>query len=423
MPKVLRSVYVQVLVAIVAGCILGWLAPEWGVAVKPLGDGFIKLMKMMIGPIIFSTVVCGISALGDLRKVGRVGLKAILYFEVITTMGLLLGLAVVNFFKPGAGISARAETLQTSEISVFAESAKRLSSTDFLLNIIPKTFVDAFVSGETLQVLCVAILFGAALSSMGRKAAPVVSLLHDLSEAFLRIIGFIMKLAPFAAFGAMGFTVGKFGVGTLAQLLKLLGCVYLTCAGFVFLVLAAVMRLTGLSLLKFMRFIREEILLVLGTSSSESALPRMLVKMEKLGCEKSVVGLVIPTGYSFNLDGTSIYLSMAAVFVAQATETPLSFESQLGLLGLLLLTSKGAAAVTGGGFVTLSATLGALGTVPVSGLALLLGVDRFMSEARAVTNLIGNGVATIFIAHWESALNHGQARSALDAPSEHDLGG
>ncbi|HEY5895048.1 MAG TPA: dicarboxylate/amino acid:cation symporter [Chthoniobacterales bacterium] len=420
--KGLRSLYVQVLVAIAAGCLVGWLAPEWGVAMKPLGDGFIKLVKMMIGPIIFATVVCGIGALGDLRKVGRVGLKALIYFEVLTTFALVIGLVVVNLIKPGVGIHANAAALDASSIQTYTAAAQHLTTVDFILNIIPKTFVDAFVSGEILQVLCVGILFGAALSMMGKNSTPIVSLMHHITDALMKIIGLIMKLAPFAAFGAMGFTIGKFGVGSIVQLLGLLACVYLTCLGFIFIVLAGIMRLNGFSLWKFLRYIREELLLVLGTSSSESALPRMLIKMQRMGCEKSVVGLVLPTGYSFNLDGTSIYLTMAAVFVAQATDTPLSLAQQIGLLVILLLTSKGAAAVTGGGFVTLSATLASVGTVPVAGLTLLLGIDRFMSEARAITNLIGNGVATLFIASWEKALDRDKAHAALNDPAAHELG-
>jgi aerobic C4-dicarboxylate transport protein len=417
----LRSLYVQVLIAIALGCLLGWLEPTWGVALKPLGDGFIKLIKMMIGPIIFTTLVSGIGALGDLRKVGRVGLKSLLYFELLTTLALVIGLVVVNLIKPGAGIHADPHSLGTEALKSYTSAAQHGSTVDFLLHIIPQTFVDAFVSGELLQVLLVAIFFGAALSMLGSKAAPLLALIHDASAAFMKIIGMIMKLAPIAAFGAMGFTIGKFGVGSLIQLAGLLLCVYLTCAGFIFIVLAAIMRLNGFSLWKFLRYIREELLLVLGTSSSESALPRMLLKMERMGCEKSIVGLVLPTGYSFNLDGTSIYLTMAAVFVAQATDTPLSIGQQIAMLLILLLTSKGAAAVTGGGFVTLSATLASLGTVPVAGLTLLLGIDRFMSEARAITNLIGNGVAVLFIANWERSLDRDKANAVLNDPAAHEL--
>jgi aerobic C4-dicarboxylate transport protein len=413
--------YVQVLIGIALGVTLGYVHKDWGVKLKPLGDGFISLVKMMIAPIIFTTVVTGIGALGDLKKVGRVGLKAIIYFEVVTTLALVLGLIVVNVVQPGAGMNIDASTLDTTDIKAYTASAQHLTTTEFILNIIPKTFVSAFVHGEILQVLLVAILFGAALSMMGEKGKPVLDLLHTLSTAFMKIIGMIMYLAPLAAFGAMAFTIGKFGVGTLVQLLSLLACVYLTCLAFIFLVLGLIMRSIGFSLWKFLRYIREELLLVLGTSSSESALPPMLMKMERLGCDKAVVGLVLPTGYSFNLDGTSIYLTMAAVFVAQATNTPLSIEQQIGMLLMLLLTSKGAAAVTGGGFVTLSATLASIRTVPVAGLTLLLGVDRFMSEARALTNLIGNGVATLFIANWEKALDREQAKAVLDTKGPHEI--
>lgn len=420
--RALGSLYIQVLIAIVLGCLLGWFEPKWGVAMKPLGDGFIKLVKMMIGPIIFTTVVAGIGVLGDLKKVGRVGLKALLYFEVVTTLALIIGLVVVNLIKPGVGIHANPATLDTKAIESYTTTAAHQSTVEFILKIIPQTFVDAFVSGEILQVLLVAVLFGAALSLMGVKGEPLINLTHDISSAFMKIIGMIMKLAPIAAFGAMGFTIGKFGVGSILQLLGLLGCVYFTCFGFVFLVLGGIMRWNGFSLWKFLRYIREELLLVLGTSSSESALPRMLIKMERMGCQKDIVGLVLPTGYSFNLDGTSIYLTMAAVFVAQATDTPLTIAQQIGMLFILLLTSKGAAAVTGGGFVTLSATLVSVAHVPVAGLTLLVGVDRFMSEVRAITNLIGNGVATLFIANWENALDRQQANKVLNDPAAHELG-
>ena len=416
------GLYVQVLLAIVCGGLLGWLYPDWGVALLPLGDGFVRLIKMMIGPIIFTTVVAGIGSLGDLRKVGRVGLKALLYFEALTTLALVIGLVVVNVIKPGVGIHADPRQLDASTLKGYSLAAQKLSTVEFLMNIIPKTYLDAFVSGEILQVLFIAILSGTALSMMGSRGASVVALIKDVCDLFMRVIAIVMRLAPVAAFGAMGFTIGKFGVGSVVKLIGLLLCVYLTCAAFVFVVLGLVMRLNGLSLWKFLRYIREEILLVLGTSSSESALPRMLLKMERMGCESSLVGLVLPTGYSFNLDGTSIYLTMAAVFVAQATDTPLGFTQQLGLLFVLLLTSKGAAAVTGGGFVTLSATLSSVGTVPVSGLTLLLGIDRFMSEARAITNLIGNGVAVAVIACWENAIDRERAKTVLDDPGAHELG-
>ncbi len=415
--RALRSLYVQVLIGITLGIILGLLEPGWGSKLKPLGDAFINLVKMMIAPIIFCTVVTGIGALGDLKKVGRVGLKAIIYFEVVTTVALIIGLVVVNVLKPGEGFSST----DIADAKPMAAAAAPVTTTAFLMNIIPKTFVSAFVSGEILQVLLIAIFSGIALSMMGEKGKPVVDLLHLAGTAFMKIIGMIMHLAPIAAFGAMAYTIGEHGVGSLVKLLYLLACVYLTCIAFVFIVLGLIMKSIGFSLWKFLRYIREELLLVLGTSSSESALPPMLEKMERLGCDKAVVGLVLPTGYSFNLDGTSIYLTMAAVFVAQATNTPLTLPQQISMLLVLLLTSKGAAAVTGGGFVTLSATLNTVNTHLVSGLPLLVGIDRFMSEARAITNLIGNGVATLFIANWEKALDREQAKAVLDTKGPHEI--
>ncbi len=415
--RALGSLYVQVLIGIVLGVALGYFKKEWGAALKPLGDGFINLVKMMIAPIIFCTVVTGIGALGDLKKVGRVGLKAIIYFEVVTTLALIIGLVVVNVVKPGAGFTAT----ELAQTTAAVPGGKALTTTEFAMNIIPKTYVSAFVSGEILQVLLIAVLSGIALSMMGEKGRPVVDLLYTVSTGFMKIIGMIMHLAPIAAFGAMAYTIGEHGVGSLVKLLYLLACVYITCLAFIFIVLGGIMRSIGFSLWKFLRYIREELLLVLGTSSSESALPPMLEKLERLGCEKAVVGLVLPTGYSFNLDGTSIYLTMAAVFVAQATNTPLTLAQQVSMLLVLLLTSKGAAAVTGGGFVTLSATLNTVNTHLVAGLPLLVGIDRFMSEARAITNLIGNGVATVFISNWEKALDREQAKAMLDTKGPHEI--
>lgn len=412
--RALKSLYIQVIVGIILGCLVGYFSPKTGIALEPIGKGFVNLVKMLIAPIIFLTIVAGIGSLGDLRKVGRVGLKAIVYFEIVTTLALAIGLIVVNLVQPGVGMNAHP--------GAAAGEAKSHSTVEFILNIIPTTFVSAFTSGEILQVLLVAILFGSALSLMKEQRNHLVHLIDAASHAFMKIVGIIMKLAPLAAFGAMAFTVGKLGIEKLAQLLGLLACVYLTCIAFIFIVLGLIMRSIGFSLFKFLRYIREEILLVLGTSSSESALPRMLIKMEKLGCEKSVVGLVLPTGYSFNLDGTSIYLTMSAIFIAQATNTPLTLWQQLAILGLLLLTSKGAAAVTGGGLVTLSATLTSIKTVPAAGVDLIFGIDRFMSEARAITNLIGNGVATLFIANWEKALNREHAIAVLNDPGAHDIG-
>ncbi len=401
-----KRLYVQVLFAIALGVALGAFFPETGATMKPLGDAFIKLIKMMIAPIIFATVVVGIAKMGDMKEVGRVGLKALIYFEVVSTVALAIGLIVVNILQPGAGMNVDPSTLDTKAIANYAAAAHNQSTTDFLMNIIPNSVVDAFAKGEILQVLLFSVLFGLALSRLGDKAKPLVKILDEFSHGLFGVIGMIMHFAPIGAFGAMAFTIGKYGIGSLKQLGFLMANVYITCALFVFVVLGLIAKFTGFSLLKFLAYIKEELLIVLGTSSSESALPRMMTKLENLGCHKPVVGMVIPTGYSFNLDGTSIYLTMAAIFIAQALNVPLTLTEQLTILGVLLLTSKGAAAVTGGGFITLAATLATLGgKLPVEGLALLLGVDRFMSEARAITNLIGNGVATIVVSKWENALN------------------
>ncbi len=410
-----KRLYAQVLFAIAVGVILGAVAPDMGTAVKPLGDAFIKLIKMMIAPIVFCTVVVGIAKMGDMKEVGRVGLKALLYFEVVTTLALVIGLVVVNVVQPGHGINADPAHLDAKAVASYAAGAKSLSTVDFLVNVIPTTFVDAFAKGEILQVLLISVLFGLVLAKMGDKGKLLVNVIDQASHALFGIIGMIMYFAPLGAFGAMAFTIGKYGVGSLVQLGQLMAAVYLTCFLFVVIVLGLIARATGFSLWKFIRYIKEEILIVLGTSSSESALPRMIAKLENLGCAKPVVGMVVPTGYSFNLDGTSIYLTMAAIFIAQATNVDLSIGQQLTILGVLLLTSKGAAAVTGGGFVTLAATLSTIDTLPVAGLALLLGIDRFMSEARAITNLIGNGVATVVIAKWEGALDTGRMARVLDS--------
>ena len=410
--------YFQVLVAIAVGVALGYFYPALGARMKPLGDGFIKLIKMMIAPIIFSTVVVGIAKMGDMKEVGRVGIKALFYFEVVTTLALVIGLVVVNVVQPGAGMNIDVSKLNASKINKYKESAQSLSTVDILLHIIPDSVVGAFASGEILQVLFFSILFGLALARLGVKGRPLVDLIDQLSHVLFDVIGIIMRLAPIGAFGAMAFTIGKFGIGTLRKLGWLMACVYTTCFLFVFVVLGSIARLTGFRLWPFLRYIKEEILIVLGTSSSEAALPRMITKLENLGCARPVVGLVIPAGYSFNLDGTSIYLTMAAIFIAQATNVPLSLGQQLEILGVLLLTSKGAAAVTGGGFITLAATLSTIGHIPVEGLALLLGIDRFMSEARAITNLIGNGVATVVIARWEGALDVKRMQSVLAGQTE-----
>jgi aerobic C4-dicarboxylate transport protein len=412
--SVWKSLYVQVLLGIACGVILGYAAPETGAAMRPLGDGFIKLIRMLIAPVIFCTLVVGIAQMGALKELGRIGLRALVYFEVVSSLALVIGLTVVRVVAPGANVNADAASLDTSVVSAYAAAAKTLTATEFVLNIIPTTFVDAFAKGEILQVLLLAVLFGLALLQLGERARPLVNAIDQFSQALFRVVAMIMRLAPAGAFGAMAFTIGRYGLSALGALSKLMFSVYATCALFVFVVLGIVARMSGFSLWKLLKYIREEILIVIGTSSSESVLPRLMAKLEHLGCSKSVVGLVVPTGYSFNLDGTSIYMTMGAIFVAQATNSHLSLAEELGILAILLVTSKGAAAVTGSGFVTLAATLAVFPRIPVAGLALLVGVDRFMSEARAVTNLIGNAVATIAIARWDNALNSERARSVLD---------
>ncbi|SFN60737.1 dicarboxylate/amino acid:cation symporter [Dokdonella immobilis] len=411
-----RHLYLWVLLAIVAGGLIGHFLPQTGVALKPLGDGFIALMKMLIGPIIFLTVVIGIAGVADVKKVGRVGVKAILYFEVVSTFALVIGLLVVNTLKPGAGFNVDPATLDADAVARYATQAAERSGVQFLLDIIPKTFLDAFSgNGDLLQVLLVGLLFGFALIGLGERGKPVLVLFQDLSKVFFRMMGLIMRLAPIGAGGAMAFTIGKYGVDSLGPLAKLMGSFYLTCVLFVVLVLGTIARLAGFSIFRFLRYIRDELLLVLGTSSSESVLVPMMEKLERLGCSKSVVGLVIPSGYSFNLDGTNIYLTMAAIFVAQALNVDLTLGQELSLLLIAMLTSKGASGVTGAGFITLAATLTVVPTVPIAGLALILGIDRFMSEARALTNLVGNGVATIVVARWEGEVDVAELRRQLDA--------
>ncbi len=410
-----QTLYFKVLLAIAAGVLVGYFFPAAGTEMKPLGDGFIKLIKMIITPIIFCTVVTGIAGMDDMKKVGRVGAKALLYFEVVTTFALLIGLVVVKFIQPGVGFNADVTKLDTKALTAYTSTAaKSQSTTDFLLNIIPNSVVDAFAKGDILQVLLFAVLFGFALSAMGKKGKPIYNFIDQVSHAMFGVVGIIMKFAPIGAFGAMAFTIGKFGLGSLSRLGMLMGSFYLTCLIFIFIVLGTIAKISGFSIFKFVRYIKEELLIVLGTSSSESVLPRMMTKMEKLGCTKSVVGLVIPAGYSFNLDGTSIYLTMAALFVAQATNTPITMTQTLTILAVLMLTSKGAAGVTGSGFVTLAATFAAIPTIPVAGLALILGIDRFMSEARALTNLIGNGVATVVVSRWENELDKDRLQAALN---------
>lgn len=400
-----QHLYVQVLAAITAGILLGHFYPQLGEQMKPLGDAFIKCIKMIIAPIIFFTVVHGIASMRDMKKVGRVGLKALIYFEVLTTAALIIGLIVINLWKPGAGMNVDLSTVDTKSIAAFTAKAKDQGTVQFLMDIIPSTVVGAFATGEILQVLFFAILFAFGLQALGQHGEGVLRLIDVVSHVFFKIVGYIMKVAPIGAFGAMAFTIGKYGVATLISLGNFMLAFYVTCLLFVFVVLGSVAALSGFSIFKFIRYIKEELLIVLGTSSSETVLPRMIAKMENLGCEKSVVGLVIPTGYSFNLDGTCIYLTMAAIFLAQATGTNLTIWQELGIIGVLLLTSKGAAGVTGSGFIVLAATLASVGTIPVASIALILGIDRFMSEARALTNLIGNGVATVVVAKWEGALD------------------
>ncbi len=408
-----HHLYFQVLTAIVFGILLGHFVPDTAVSMKPLGDGFIKLIKMIIAPIIFCTVVTGIAGMQDIEKVGRVGIKALLYFEVVSTLALIIGLLVVHIIQPGVGMNVDASSLDIKGLVTYTEAAKNHNVVDFFLNIIPSSVVDAFAKGDMLQVLLFSLLFGCSLVAMKETGAEVLQFIYKVSQVLFGIVETIMKLAPIGAFGAMAFTIGKYGVASLLPLAKLMGSFYLTCLLFIFIVLGLIARVTGFSLIKFIVYIKDELLIVLGTSSSESVLPRIMIKLEQLGCSKSVVSLVIPTGYSFNLDGTSIYLAMAAIFVAQATNTPLTWTQELTLLGVLLITSKGAAGVTGSGFITLAATLSVIPTIPVAGLALILGIDRFMSEARALTNLIGNGVATVVAAKWENELDVEQLQKSL----------
>ena len=414
-----KSLYVQVLIAIAIGIALGHFYPQTAVLMKPLGDGFVKLIKMAIAPIIFCTVVTGIAGMQSMKAVGKTGGMALLYFEVVSTIALIIGLAVVNIVQPGVGMHVDPASLDTSKVAAYASAGEKQSTIEFLLNIIPNTVVGAFANGDILQVLFFSVLFGYALHRMGSLGQPIFLFIERFTQVMFNIINVIMRVAPIGAFGAMAFTIGAYGVGSLVQLGELMACFYLTCILFVLLVLGSIARFHGFNILRFINYIREELLIVLGTSSSESALPRMIAKMEKLGCDKTVVGLVIPTGYSFNLDGTSIYLTMAAVFIAQATDTQMDIIHQVTLLAVLLIASKGAAGVTGSGFIVLAATLSAVGHLPVAGLALILGIDRFMSEARALTNLVGNGVATVVVAKWCKELDEETLHRELAAgPSE-----
>ena len=413
--SILRSMFFYILLAITAGILLGVFAPAAAAAMKPFGDGFIKLIKMIIEPVIFCTVVLGIAGAEDLKKVGRTGGLALVYFEAVSTLALILGLCVVHLVRPGAGMNVDVRSLDLHAVSSYAAPGRLQSTKDFLLNLIPTTFVDAFARGEILQVLLIAVLFGIALQRLGARHNLVLQVIDKTSGILFAMVRMIMYLAPLGAFGAMAFTIGSYGLRSLASLAWLMGCFYLTCLLFIFGVLGLIARLTGFSILRFLRYIGEELLIVLGTSSSEAVLPRMMAKIEALGAGRSTVGLVIPTGYSFNLDGTSIYLTMAAIFIAQATNTHLTVTQELTLLAVLLLTSKGAAGVTGSGFIVLAATLSAMGNLPVGGLALILGVDMFMSEARALTNVIGNGVATLVVARWTGDLDRAQLARQLSS--------
>ena len=415
-----KSLYVQVLIAIAIGIALGHFYPDTAKLMKPLGDGFVKLIKMAIAPIIFCTVVTGIAGMQNMKAVGKTGGMALLYFEIVSTIALLIGLFVVNVVQPGAGMHAdvaslTAEMSKNATLTAYVASGEKQSTIEFFMNVIPNTVVGAFANGDILQVLFFSVLFGYALHRLGDYGQPVFQFIDRITHVMFNIINVIMKVAPIGAFGAMAFTIGAYGLGSLVQLGQLMLCFYITCILFVLIVLGGIARYHGFSILRFISYIREELLIVLGTSSSESALPRMIAKMEKLGADKSVVGLVIPTGYSFNLDGTSIYLTMAAVFIAQATDTPMDISHQITLLVVLLIASKGAAGVTGSGFIVLAATLSAVGHLPVAGLALILGIDRFMSEARALTNLVGNGVATIVVAKWCKQLDEKTLSAELAA--------
>jgi aerobic C4-dicarboxylate transport protein len=415
--KLLKNLTVRVIIGIILGITVGFLFPEFGEKLKVLADVFIKLIKMVIAPIIFLTVAIGIGSMGDLKKVGRIGGKALIYFEIVTTFALAIGIIVVNLVKPGVGFNTSA--VEGGDISQFTQQAKETNQgvIEFLVGIIPDNIVAAMGKGDLLPILFFAVLFGLSMSAMGDKAKPVVTLFEKIADIFFGIVNMIMKVSPIAAFGAMAYTIGKFGIGSLALLGKLMGSVYITMFLFIVIVLGGIAKFYKFNIFKFMAFIKEEILLVLGTSSSESALPKMMEKLEKYGCSKSVVGLVVPTGYSFNLDGTSIYLSMAAIFIAQAYGIDLTIWQELTLLGVLMLTSKGAAGVTGSGFITLAATLAAFPMIPVEGIALLLGVDRFMSEARAITNLIGNGVATVVVSKMENEF-HPPIETSTANPSQ-----
>lgn len=416
-----KTLYLQVLVAVILGVVIGYVAPDLAKEMKPLGDGFVKLVRMLIAPIIFLTVVVGIGKLSSSASVGRIGLKAIVYFEVLTTFAMMIGLIVGHLVQPGAGVNADPTKLDTKAVASYI-NAPHATVSDFLLAMIPDTVVGAFAKGDILPVLFFAVLFGIACAQLGKKGAVLVHLMDEASHAFFRVVGLVMKVAPLGAFGAMAYVIGAYGIKTLLSLAWLMGAFYITCLLFVCIVLALVMSVTGLNLFKLMRYLSDEFFIVLGTSSSEAALPTLMEKLERLGCGKSLVGLVVPLGYAFNLDGTSIYFTMAIAFISQALNIPLSLADWLFILTILLLTSKGAAAITGGGFITLAATLATLnGKIPVAAIVLVFAIDRFMSEARAITNLYGNSVATIFVAWWEGTLDVERARAVLDGKDVPEL--
>ncbi len=408
-----KILYVQVIAAIIAGIIVGHYASSIAVDMKPLGDAFIKIIKMVIGPIIFCTIVTGVAGMQDMKKVGRVGGKAILYFEIVSSFALVLGLVATHVLRPGAGFNVDLSTLNGKEVASYAAKAHGQSMVDFFMHIIPETLVSAFAQGELLQILLIALLFGSVLVQLGERGKVITDFIDGMSRVLFGIVHIVTKLAPIGAFGAMAFTIGKYGVGSLVPLLKLIGTFYLTSVVFVLVVLGGIARFAGFSVVRFVRYIKEEMLIVLGTSSSEAALPHLMEKLEKAGCSRSVVGLVVPTGYSFNLDGTNIYMTMAVLFIAQATNIELTWMQQLTLLAVAMLTSKGASGVAGAGFITLAATLAVVPTIPLSGMVLILGIDRFMSECRALTNIVGNGVATVVVSAWEKELDRAKLASAL----------
>lgn len=416
--KFYQILYVQVIFAIVVGILLGHFYPEMGEKMKPLGDAFIKIVKMIIAPVIFLTVVTGIAGMNNMKRVGRVAGKAFAYFLTFSTLALIVGMVVANIVQPGVGLNIDPATLDASKVDTYVTKAKDSSVVGFLMNIIPDTIVSPLTNGNILQVLFVSILFGVSLASVGDKARPITNLLQELSAPIFKMVSMLMTLAPIGAFGAMAFTIGKYGIKSISNLLMLVGTFYLTSLLFVLIILGAVAKYNGFSIIKLIKYIKDELWLVLGTSSSEAALPTLMQKMEKAGCEKSVVGLVIPTGYSFNLDGTNIYMTMAALFIAQAVGIELSWGEQLTLLLVAMLSSKGAAGVTGAGFITLAATLSVVPSVPVAGMALILGIDRFMSECRALTNLVGNACAVVVVARWENSLDTDKLNAALNGTAE-----